>query len=142
MWSEARMAGDKDFVYMKDEIERFKKLVALKSVSLNEKKRNAEKKESEERVAKRKKELLARSEPKEKVYLVTLANVGNPGLTIAPPPKPDKKAKPPVDSSADPATPDEPPVPIIDFNLNETERILMDMISLRPQASGNASVRR
>ena len=83
----------------------------------------------------------ARSEPKEKVYLVTLANVGNPGLTIAPPPKLDKRAKL-TDSSADPAVPDEPPVPIIDFNLNETERILMDMISLRPQASGNASVRR
>ena len=139
--SDARMAGDQDFVYTKGEIERFKKMMALKSVSLNEKKRNEEKKENEDRVAKRKKELLARGEGKEKVYLITLANVANPGLTLAPPPKPDKKAKP-VDSAADPTTPDEPPIPIIDFNLNETERILMDMISLRPQANGSTSVRR
>ena len=140
--SDSRTSADKDFIYMKDEIERFKKLVAMKSISLNEKKRLAEKKENEDRSEKRKKELLARTKTDEKIYLVTLANSSQPGLTIAPPPKPvDRTKRGNTASASDPQNPDEPPIPVIDFNLNETERILLDIIALNAKPGGTASAR-
>ena len=140
--SDVRTSTDKDFVYMKAEIERFKKLVALKSISLNEKKRLAEKKDSEERAASRKKELIARGVLTDKVYLVTLANVGNATLTIAPPPIVPKKKGFVKDPGNDPLNPDDPATPLIDFNLNETEKILMDIISLGSKPNVTASSQR
>jgi len=81
--SDQRMAQDPDFSYLRDEIERFKKLQAEKSVSLNEAVRLKEKKESDERVRARKKQLASRPEPPGRTYDITLKLAEQPGL---PPP--------------------------------------------------------
>jgi carboxyl-terminal processing protease len=81
--SEARVASDQDFTFLRDEIERFKKMREEKTVSMNEEERRNEKKENEARAEARKKELRARPLPNYKTYELTLKNVGLPGL---PPP--------------------------------------------------------
>ena len=68
---------------MRDEIGRFKKMKDEKSVSMNEAERLKEKKENDDRVKVRKKELAARPEPNEKIYEITLKLTDEPGL---PPP--------------------------------------------------------
>jgi len=81
--SDARLAADKDWTYMREEIDRYKKLKLEKSVSMNEAERLKEKKETDDRVKARKKELAARPDPDEKVYEITLKLTEEPGL---PPP--------------------------------------------------------
>ncbi len=81
--SEARIATNRDFVYLRDEIERYKKSLAEKTISLNEARRLKEKKEADERLKARKKELVARAEPEGKVYELTLKQVDLPGLPPA-----------------------------------------------------------
>src|SRR4051812_35235036 len=78
--SDKRITTDKDFVYIKDDIERFKKTQAEKSVSLNESVRLKEKQEADERAKARKKEIAARPEPKEKIWDITLKVAGSAGL--------------------------------------------------------------
>ena len=81
--SEARTGVDPDWLFVRDEIERYKKVIADKSVSMNEAERLKEKKENDERAKARKKELVSRPEPKEKVYEITLKQVDEPGLPPA-----------------------------------------------------------
>src|SRR5262249_1380393 len=135
--SEARIASSKDFGYLRQDIARLKKLLAEKSVSLNEQQRLKEKQEAEDRTKKRKEELKARPEPKMKVYPVTLNDVDKPGLPPATSLKELNKAesKPSAadaDGTSADTTPDETATPALDIDLEETERILMDMISLHP----------
>ena len=81
--SEARVAADRDFSYLQEDIALYKKLMADKSVSLNEEARLKEKKENEQRAEARKKERQARHEAEDKVYEITLKQADLPGL---PPP--------------------------------------------------------
>ena len=81
--SDARITSDKDFAYVRDEIERFKKMKEEKTVSMNEEQRWKEKRESEARAEARKRELRSRPQPDYKTYELTLKNVDLPGL---PPP--------------------------------------------------------
>src|SRR5258706_728379 len=78
--SETRVSLDRDFVFLRQEIERYKQAVAEKSVSLNEAKRLKEKNEADARSKARKKELASRPEPPGKVYELTLKNILEPGL--------------------------------------------------------------
>ncbi len=78
--SETRLTVDGDWAFVREEIERYKKIVAEKSVSMNEAERLKEKKENDERAKARKKDLASRPEPKEKVYEITLKQVDEPGL--------------------------------------------------------------
>ena len=78
--AEARVAADQDFTFLREEIERYKKTLAEKSVSLNEAQRLKEKKEADERSKARKKEMASRPENKSKVYEITLKNADLPGL--------------------------------------------------------------
>ncbi len=78
--SEKRLATDKDFTYIRDDIERYKKNQVEKSVSLNESVRLKEKQEADQRDKARKKELASRPEPKEKVWDITLKVAAEPGL--------------------------------------------------------------
>jgi carboxyl-terminal processing protease len=149
--SDERIASDKDFSYIHEDIDYYKKQQTDKTISLNEKQRLAEKAELDARIKARNKERLARPEPNEKVYEITLKQAQLPGL---PPPLARtnltarlSSPKPPVASaittnaplaSAQEAprttTPDsdpdeEKPSPV-DATLNETEHILMDYIAL------------
>ncbi len=134
--SEKRLTTDKDYAYLREDIEQFKKAQADKSVSLNEAKRLQEKKEMDAKRDARDKERRARHEPETKTYELTLKQVDLPGLQIP-------KAKPDADADKEPkATPsplDDPEeaagekTPFIDVPLKEAKRILLDLISL----SGN-----
>ncbi|MEY2427248.1 MAG: carboxyl-terminal processing protease [Verrucomicrobiota bacterium] len=70
--SSQRVSNEKEFEYVREDIEQFKKIQADKTVSLNEKQRLKEKDEAEARQKAREQERLARKEPPEKVYELTL----------------------------------------------------------------------
>ncbi len=133
--SDNRLTTDKDFGFLRGEVDRYKKLMAEKSVSMNEAERLKEKQESEARTAARKKELIARPAPSEKVYDITLALADKPGLPAPTPYNAKTKAKPKptiADPDATDEAVDDANVPTIDVTLNEAERILMDYIGLLP----------
>ena len=81
--SAERVAADEEFAYVREDIELFKKHQADKTISLNEKQRLKEQDEAEARQKARDKDRLARPEPPEKVYEITLKQADLPGL---PPP--------------------------------------------------------
>ena len=82
-----RVTREKDFEYVREDIERYKKLKDEKFVSLNEVARRKEKEENKNRAELRKKELLARDEKLPTTYEITLKLADQPGL---PPPMTNK----------------------------------------------------
>lgn len=78
--SDTRIGIDRDFAYLRSEIDRYKQAIAEKSVSLNEAQRVKEKNEADARSKARKKELSSRPEPPWKIYDITLKNVAESGL--------------------------------------------------------------
>ena len=150
--STTRVATNKDFDYVREEIEKFRKQQEDKTVSLNEKQRRQEMDETKARDKAHNKERLARKEPEEKVYEISLKQADLPGLP-APVQKTNTlalvtgssttnfqlnlvgldmstaghKAAAKTSSVADP---DEELAPAVDVNLNEAEHILEDYISL------------
>lgn len=81
--SNERVATNQDFVYIREDIEEYRKAQADKTISLNEKQRIKEQQEAEARQKARDKELRARKDSEEKVYEITLKQTDLPGL---PPP--------------------------------------------------------
>jgi C-terminal peptidase prc len=81
--SQERVAANREFAYVREDIELFKKHQADKTISLNEQQRLKEQDEAEARQKARDMERLARPEPPEKVYELTLKLAALPGL---PPP--------------------------------------------------------
>jgi carboxyl-terminal processing protease len=81
--SSARTATNQDFVYIREDIEQFRKTQEDKTVSLKETERLKEKEEAEARQKARDKERLARKEADKKIYELALKQVDLPGL---PPP--------------------------------------------------------
>ena len=153
--SNERIASDKDFEYIREDIEHYKKVQADKTISLNEQTRLKEKDEADARQKAREQERLARKETSEKVYEITLKNVSLPGL---PPPvaKTNNLAKVIIQGSvgtnesasagsAVPAKPneageDEDKAPAVDATMNEAQHILVDyleLLSKRGQVAGN-----
>jgi carboxyl-terminal processing protease len=78
--STERLAADKEFSYIREDIELYKKQVADKTVSLNEKQRLKEQEQNEARQKAREKERLARKQPDQKIYELTLKQAAQPGL--------------------------------------------------------------
>jgi len=139
--SDARIATDPDFNYLKAEIVRFRKLMAEKTYSLNEKQRLAEKTEAEARMKKRKAELLARPASKEKDYLITLANADTPGLPAPIDPKAEAKKSARATEDDPVAAAENEGLPVIDTTLTESEHILADWISLLSNSKQASSKR-
>jgi carboxyl-terminal processing protease len=131
--SEARVAADRDFSYLQEDIVLFKKLMADKSVSLNEEARLNEKKENEQRAEARKKERQARHETEDKIYEITLKQAELPGL---PPPasRTNDVAKSQTNADAnqtgDEESDLEDKISDVDVTLKEAKRIMLDLISL------------
>ncbi len=144
--SEKRTLTDQDFLYIRDDIERYKKSLAENSVSLNEQVRLKEKQEAEARAKARKKEIASRAPLKEKVWDLTLKLAAEPGLpapnsrtnlvkkveTIHPELNPGKTNsvvaspnKPKDDEEAEEAG-----TPPVDATLVEAGHILFDLIQL------------
>ena len=152
--SEARLSTDKEYQYIHEDIDWFKKQQADKTISLNEKTRLKEKEELDARQKARDKERLARVEPPEKVYELSLKQAMLPGL-----PPPDGKtnavvakasgpknsaltalgtngtvaaaSETPIKEDPDDPADDKPAAP--DAALNESEHILVDYLSLLPK---------
>jgi carboxyl-terminal processing protease len=124
--SRLRLAKDKDFSYIREDIEEYRKEQADKSLSLNETERIAEQKAETDRAEARKKERLSRKKPNEKVYDITLKNVDQPLQPLVV--KNNGTAKnPDLDGDEDEAPHG---TPSIDPTLDETKRILRDYIEL------------
>lgn len=149
--SSARLATNQDYVYIREDIELFRKNQADKTVLLNEAQRLKERDEAEARQKARDKDRLARQEPDLKIYELTLKQLDFPGL-----PAPVQKTNPVVAQTLNrPVTgvglstnfvasagnvsepgnkldeeDEEEKPPAVDAALEETERILMDYISL------------
>jgi len=162
--SDERIAADTDFAFIREEVERYKKMKAEKSISLNEEVRLKEKKEADDRSKARKKELAARPEPPWKVYDISLKQARMPGLpdptvrtnaaktsassqpailnkdaakddVTKPPGQTDVAKAAPGDDEAAETDPD---VTAPDITLEETKRILLDYIELATKGRGVA----
>lgn len=138
--SEARVTSDKDFAFIREEIERFKKMKEEKSVSMNEELRWKEKKENEARAEARKQELRSRPDPGYKTYEITLKTADQPGLP-APLARTNLLAEArnkPTNTVAKASTPKaddedeakEDATPSVDITLDEGWRILQDLVAL------------
>jgi len=141
-----RAASDSDFAFLRQTIDSYRKMVAEKSVSLNEAQRRQEKEENEARQKKRKQELRDRPDNGEKAYEITLKQVSLPGL---PPPMSktnhveSARLKAPPNPDDPDAVAEDDTLPVVDITLDETKRILRDYIGLsqgkpgaRPEAAG------
>ncbi len=140
--STERVNASPEFAYVREDIERYKKQQADKSVSLNEEKRLAEKKQDEEINTKRKKERVARKTPELKSVEITIGSIDGTA-----PPEPEKKeqAKAPAstDTEKTAGAKDDyekaPPGP--DVFLEEGIHILTDLAAMTAAREGSASVR-
>jgi carboxyl-terminal processing protease len=134
--SKQRVAKDRDFEYIQEDITKFRKEEADKSISLNEAERIAEQKVNTAIEEARKKERLARKKFDEKVFDLTLKNVDSPQLeaeaaktnsvaaaTAAVSGEVSLENEPDADAPAQ----DAPPV---DPALTEAKHILADYISM------------
>ena len=146
--STERVSTEREYDYVREDIQQYKKMQADKTVSLNEKQRLKEKEEIEARQKARDKERLARKDPLEKVYELSLKQCDLPGLpppvektnslarvaggdtsatNIAAVPAADTPPGLPGEDSED----EKPPVP--DASLIEAEHILADYVSVLPK---------
>ena len=141
--SEERVAKDRDFAFVRDEIDRYKKVKEDKTVSLNEADRFKEKKENEARAEARKKDLKGRGEPEYTTYDITLKLADQPGLpapTVRTNTVAAKEGRPkphPAEDLVDEEEKDDG-VPAPDMTLEETKRILMDLVVLSRNGSALA----
>ena len=135
--SEARLATNQDFIYIRQDINEMQKLQADKTVSLNERERLKEFEEDNARQKVREQERLARKPTDIKIYELTVEKAGLPGL---PPPLGETNGVTAIVSSAGTnSTQSGPsmvtnmpklPASIINPTLDETQQILEDYISL------------
>lgn len=132
--SRARIAGEQDFAWQREDLARAQQNRATKSVSLNETERRTERDEEKARTKSRDAARLARQETTPPVYEITVKNAATPGL-----PSPLDPAKLKTDDTVANDL-DEgdvtAPAPARDLLLEESEHILADYVDLlHPQAS-------
>lgn len=144
--SSNRIAGDRDWNYIRQDVEIFRRKQAEKQISLNYDQRISERNEDRARLEARKKELVARGQKEPTTYELSLKLAEAPGL---PPPVgstnnlakangPDKVAPtaageagphPKLDPDDD-GEPEKESKEAVDVHLREAERILLDLIEL------------
>jgi carboxyl-terminal processing protease len=123
--SAERIAKDKDFSYLREDIAELKKNLATKTDDLNEADRRQEKAVAEAREKSRDEERAARKEIQPVIYDITVQNADAPGL-----PAPVKAAPPVAKASSAHAGDDIPEVTPGDPDLRESERIMADYVGL------------
>lgn len=143
--AQARVAADRDFAYVREDVEQYQKHKADQTVSLNEEVRRREKQENEARLEARKQERQSRPQPAETVYEIVLKNVNQPGLPAPSTGKDEAESSNKGDGALkaegdDEEVPEED-APPTDANLQETKRILLDLISLSQKESAVAATR-
>jgi len=134
-----RLASDKEYSYIREDIEQYKKLQADKTISLNEKQRLKQKEEDEARAKTRDKERLSRKPGPEIVHDLALKDVNLPGLP-PPTPKTNSVAKasaarpaPSGDDMGDESAVEDEKPGAYDAALTEAEHILEDYLFLLPK---------
>lgn len=153
--SAQRIATDKEYSYIREDIEIYKKQQGDKTISLNEGERLKDKQELDARIKARDKERLLRKEPFEKLYELSLKQALLPGL---PPPasKTNNVARagaatgggsagastnealasaPRLTNGVPLEDPDEEKPAAVDAPLIEAEHIMLDYLSLAAKAS-------
>jgi hypothetical protein len=153
------VSKDKDYAYIGEDIERYRKQLADRTVSLNEKTRRQEMDSDRDRAAIRKAEIKLRNETEPLTYEITLKNASQPGL-----PEP-KAAKPVVAATARDARAlkagngkdsaaerrrqreagqedgeEEEEGVAADVNLREAERVLIDLLDLSQSRATSSGV--
>ncbi|MEY4691010.1 MAG: hypothetical protein RIT19_1335 [Verrucomicrobiota bacterium] len=155
-----RVSKDRDYAYIGEDIERYRKQLADRTVSLNEKQRRQELDADRNRAALRKAEIKGRNESEPLTYEINLKNASQPGL-------PEPKASKPVvaatardartlksgsskDSAAErrrqreangeDAADEEEEGVAADVNLREAERVLLDLLELSASRAGSTGV--
>ena len=133
--SDARLATNQDYLYIKQDIEQFQKFQLEKTAPLNEREAIKERERVATQNRERDNERLARQPSPIKVYDITLENADQPGLTehVESPVLPVVSDNPGTNSAtlkpaAAAAAKKSPPA--VDPMLDETERILEDYILL------------
>jgi carboxyl-terminal processing protease len=147
--SSARIDKDRDYDYVRQDIETFRKHQALNSISLNEKARIKEWDDEDLRQRARNKERLTRKTPDRVTYDVSLAQAELPGLVVtvktnAPTTHvtiTDGKSSPKSPVTHETAEAGEDAVPAIDPALEETQRILLDYIGMLARKGVAATTR-
>lgn len=161
--SAERVATDRGFDYVREDIQRFQKAQAEKSVSLNEAVRRTEIAENKARAEARKKELASRKEALPTTWEITLKNVDLPGLpapmtnqvAFAVHSTTEELSKDPGAATEAAATEPKPEVVPVgkleageddeeepthatsdDPHLKEAERIVLDLLQLTPPRKG------
>jgi carboxyl-terminal processing protease len=147
--SNARVATNVDFSYIREDIQQFQKEQGAKTISLNESNRLAEMEEQNARLKARDLERLARKDPDQKVYELSLKLADGPGL---PPPtaKTNSLAIAVLGpggvaagtnaslASNSPSKPDPAALPQTpDAAMDETVRILADYVALIGKPGGS-----
>jgi carboxyl-terminal processing protease len=124
--SDERVATNQDFIYIRQDIDQFKKLQADKTASLNEQEQLKLAQENAKHQKQRDAERNQRKPPNEKIYEITLANANERGL----PPLlwPTNMTSGPVSTNKSGVATNAPPP--TDPWLDETEHILEDYVSL------------
>ena len=133
--SRQRVEADPEYAFIRERIERYKKEMADKSVSLNEQKRIADQKEITAENDALKRERAAHKPPQDKVYEITLKNVDMAAL-YPPLVKPNSNLPSHDDEfDIDDETGAHDETGEIDPELEETKRILMDYIGMSGRAA-------
>lgn len=136
--STKRVEASKDFSYIREDIQRFDKLRADKTVSLNEEVRLKEKDDLKKIEEARKKERKDRHNPTPIAYKITLKNSEQAGLPApydAVKEREEKRRAAGLEPDLDKTEEIDLPVENVDVTLNETENILLDLIRLsKPRA--------
>jgi len=132
--SAARVAGDEDFAYVRDDMARLRKSLATKTVSLNEADRREENAEAAARAASRRRLLAARKERPATTYEIKVKNTGSPGLPAPLTALNSSAANLPeiggeASGEAEALRPQSDPV------LGESERILVDYVAMLRSSS-------
>jgi carboxyl-terminal processing protease len=131
--SATRIAEDKDFTYLREDIAQFKKNLATQAVSLNEADRRRENEAAGAREASRKQELAALKESQPITYNITVENADTPGLPAPVTALSAPATKLPA-SVADKTNEAETSIPPSDPVLRESEHIMADYVEMLQQS--------
>jgi carboxyl-terminal processing protease len=128
--SEARVAGDPEFAYVREDTARFRTQFDKNAVSLNKTTRLAEIEQDKARRETRLAERKDRKQPALAAVEVTLDTVDEPKLQKVALDQPPKRAAEEMTEDEDPSAPDEQEI-FVDPIRDETVRILLDTIRLQ-----------
>jgi carboxyl-terminal processing protease len=135
--SEARVTADREFGWLREDLDRVKKDGASKTVSLNEAQRRTELDEAKARTKERNAERMAHPDPVYPTYEITVKSSSTAGLPAPLDPKKANATNPELKEDSDDAA---ATTPVDDIQLRETEHILTDYMKALDHSGPDAIV--